>query len=66
MILNLVFTFAVPGISIGGHVGGLLSGAVLMLLMLQYRSSALMSIVSTVGVVVVAAVVSYAKVRGYQ
>jgi membrane associated rhomboid family serine protease len=66
VILNLVFTFAVPGISIGGHVGGLLSGAVLMLLMLQYRSSALMSIVSTVGVVIVAAVVSYAKVRGYQ
>mgnify|MGYP003376372229 CR=1 FL=1 len=26
--LNLVFTFAVPGISVGGHIGGLLGGAV--------------------------------------
>lgn len=25
--LNLVFTFGVPGISIGGHVGGLIGGA---------------------------------------
>ncbi|MGH2963102.1 MAG: rhomboid family intramembrane serine protease [Solirubrobacterales bacterium] len=27
VILNLAFTFAVPGISIGGHIGGLLGGA---------------------------------------
>jgi membrane associated rhomboid family serine protease len=28
IIINLVFTFAVPGISIAGHVGGLVTGAV--------------------------------------
>jgi membrane associated rhomboid family serine protease len=28
IIINLVFTFAVPGISIGGHIGGLVGGAV--------------------------------------
>jgi hypothetical protein len=38
---------------------------VLMLLMLQYRSSAVMSIASSLGVIVIAAAVSYAKVRGY-
>ena len=32
IILNLVFTFAVSGISVGGHLGGLVAGIVLMLL----------------------------------
>jgi membrane associated rhomboid family serine protease len=28
VVLNLVFTFSIPGISIGGHIGGLIGGAI--------------------------------------
>jgi membrane associated rhomboid family serine protease len=27
LAVNLIFTFAIPGVSIGGHVGGLVGGA---------------------------------------
>jgi membrane associated rhomboid family serine protease len=35
IVLNLVITFAVPNISIGGHIGGLLGGAVAALLLYE-------------------------------
>jgi membrane associated rhomboid family serine protease len=35
--INLVFTFAVPGISIGGHIGGLVGGALAALVMFDLR-----------------------------
>ena len=28
LAVNLIFTFAIPGVSIGGHVGGLIGGAI--------------------------------------
>jgi membrane associated rhomboid family serine protease len=39
VVLNLVFTFSVPGISIGGHIGGLVGGALIALLLTQLERS---------------------------
>jgi len=38
--LNLVFTFAIPGISIGGHLGGLVGGALVALILFHGRAKA--------------------------
>jgi membrane associated rhomboid family serine protease len=39
VVLNLVFTFSVPNISVGGHLGGLLAGGALTLVLAQARRS---------------------------
>jgi len=65
IVLNLVFTFAVPGISVGGHIGGLIGGVALMLVLLQFRRSALISVASMLAVIVVAVVIAYVKTRAY-
>jgi membrane associated rhomboid family serine protease len=65
IVLNLVFTFALSNISVGGHLGGLAGGVVLMLLLLQFRRSTALSVASTVAIVAISVVVAYAKVRNY-
>jgi membrane associated rhomboid family serine protease len=65
IVLNLVFTFAVPGISIGGHIGGLIGGVALMLVLLQFRRSAAISVAATLAVIVIAVVIAYVKTRNY-
>jgi len=72
LVVNLAFTFAVPGISIGGHLGGLAGGALAILALSQFgRRSAvysridLVSIVSLVAIGLSSVAVAYWKVRGY-
>ena len=72
LIVNLAFTFAVPGISIGGHLGGAIGGALSILVLSRFgKGSAaysridFLSIVSLVAIGVVSVAVAYWKVKGY-
>lgn len=72
LVVNLAFTFAVPGISIGGHLGGLAGGALAILALSQLgRRSAVhgrldvLSVASLVAIGVLSVAVAYWKVRGY-
>jgi membrane associated rhomboid family serine protease len=72
LILNLAITFAIPGISIGGHLGGAVGGALCILALTRLgKGSAAYSridVLSVVGIVAVGALsvaVAYWKVRGY-
>ena len=72
LVVNLAFTFAVPGISKGGHFGGLVGGALCILALTQLgkRSAAysridLLSIVSLLAIGALSVAVAYWKVRGY-
>ena len=72
LVVNLAFTFAVPGISIGGHLGGLAGGALAILALSRLgRRSAIygrfdiVSIASLLAIGVLSVAVAYWKVRGY-
>jgi membrane associated rhomboid family serine protease len=62
IILNLVITFAIPGISIGGHLGGLAAGVALMLAFSSFRRSWAASVGAAAVVSGVALVVAYSVV----
>jgi membrane associated rhomboid family serine protease len=72
ILVNLAFSFAVPGISIGGHVGGLIGGILAMLALSRfgrghaaYGRVGLAGYAGLVGVAVASVAVAYFKVRGY-
>jgi membrane associated rhomboid family serine protease len=65
IVINLVFTFAVGGISVGGHIGGLVGGVALMWLMLERPRSAEFSVAATVGVIAVSIAIAYWRSHGY-
>ena len=71
IIVNIVFSIAVPGISIGGHIGGLVGGALSTLALTHFGrrhplhgQAGVAGIIGVIAVGAIAVAVSYAKVRG--
>jgi membrane associated rhomboid family serine protease len=60
IVLNLVLTFAVSGISIGGHIGGLIAGFIVMLAFTHFRRSPQLSLAAAAAVAALAVLVAYA------
>jgi membrane associated rhomboid family serine protease len=72
IVLNLVFTFSVASISIGGHIGGLIAGAICALGLsrfgrghIAYGRAGVVGYVTIVGVGAVSVLLAYWKTRGY-
>ena len=59
IVLNLVITFAIPGISVGAHVGGLIAGLLVMLAFTRFRSSTELSVGAVAAVAAVSIIVAY-------
>ena len=67
ILVNMAMTFAVPGISIGGHVGGLAGGivATYALMRFRYPPQRALGVAIAAGVGVAAFALAYVRVRGY-
>jgi membrane associated rhomboid family serine protease len=67
IVLNLALTFAIPNISVGGHLGGLVGGILATLALSHFRDARTRSLgPALVGVIaVVSFVVAYVRVESY-
>jgi hypothetical protein len=67
IVVNLAITFAIPGISIGGHLGGLVGGIVATYALARTRFSPnpVIGPALVTGVAIVSIGIAYARVRGY-
>ena len=62
VVFNLLFTFLIPGISIGGHIGGLIGGALCALAFSSMRRSPTLATLTMAVVGVVSVMVAFAAV----
>jgi membrane associated rhomboid family serine protease len=62
VVINLAFTFAIPGISIGGHIGGLIGGALCALAFSSLRRSPALATLSMAAVGVLSVGLAAAQV----
>jgi len=72
IVINLAFSLTANGISVGGHIGGLIGGVLAMLAIsrfgrghVAYGRTGLLGVAALVAVAVLSVAVSYWKVRGY-
>jgi membrane associated rhomboid family serine protease len=72
IVLNLVFTFSISNISIGGHIGGLIGGAACAFGLsrfgrahIAYGRAGALGYAAIIGVAVASFVLAYWKTRGY-
>jgi membrane associated rhomboid family serine protease len=67
ILINMALTFAVPGISIGGHLGGLMGGIVATYALMQFRfpPKRALGVAIAAGVGVASLALAYVRVRGY-
>jgi len=67
IVINLALTFAIPGISVGGHLGGLAGGVVATYALARTRFSpnAALGPALVAGVALASVAIAFARVRGY-